>query len=61
MQRGNKDLSKSTDKQNDSQDDAISMLNELNDSEYAFSKDQSLADLLKLTELVISSLISKGL
>ena len=42
VQRGNRDFSKSTDKQNDSQDDAISMLNELNDSEYAFSKDQEL-------------------
>ena len=42
VQRGNKDLRKSTDNQNDLQDDGISMLNELNDSEYAFSKDQEL-------------------
>lgn len=48
VQRGNKDLSKSTDKQNDSQDDAISMLNELNDSEYAFSKDQELGRFVEI-------------
>ena len=48
VQRGNKDLSKSTDKQNNSQDDAISMLNELNDSEYAFSKDQELGRFVEI-------------
>ena len=42
VQRGNKDFRKSTDNQNNLQDDGISMLNELNDSEYAFSKDQEL-------------------
>lgn len=42
VQRGNKDLRSSTDSQNEIQDDGISMLNELNDSEYAFSKDQEL-------------------
>ena len=42
VQRGNTDFKKSTDKQNNEQDDGISMLNELNDSEYAFSKDQEL-------------------
>lgn len=31
VQRGNKDLKKSTEKENDFQDDSISMLNELND------------------------------
>ena len=48
VQRGNKDLSKSTDKQNDSQDDAISMLNELNDSEICFSKDQELGRFVEI-------------
>lgn len=51
VQRGNKDLKKSTDKQNDTQDDAISMLNELNDSEYAFSKDQELGRYVEINGL----------
>lgn len=42
VQRGNKDLRNSTDTENEIQDDGISILNELNDTEYAFSKDQEL-------------------
>ena len=49
VQRGNKDLKKSTEKENDFQDDSISMLNELNDAEYAFSKDQELGRFVEIT------------
>ena len=49
VQRGNEDLKKSTEKENDFQDDSISMLNELNDAEYAFSKDQELGRFVEIT------------
>lgn len=49
VQRGNKDLNNSTDTDNSNQDSAVSMLNEMNDSEYSFMKDQELARYVEIT------------
>ncbi len=60
VQRGNMDFKKSNDKQNDTQDDGISMLNELNDSEYAFSKDQELGRYVEINGIGYQFVDIKG-
>lgn len=49
VQRGNKDLNNSSDSDNEIQDSGVSMLNEMNDSEFSFMKDQELARFVEIT------------
>ena len=49
VQRGNTDLNNSTEEENSKQDTAVSMLNAMNDCEFAFAKDQDLARYVEIT------------